>query len=79
MTEETIPTRPLEPGDPIHMDVEEHPTVLAGDPGDLILIGVPRGKGHLVAEWFQRQCFNTPESQLTRREQDHLALLKEAA
>ena len=72
-------TGPLDLGDSLHMAVEEHETVLAGEPGDLVLIGVPRGKGHLLAAWIERQCCQTPEQKLSRREQDMLAELKAAA
>ena len=68
-----IPTTPLEEGDPVALAVDaNHPTALDGQPGDVVVLVVPPGKGLLVEAWLKRQMFETPEQKLARLYADNL-------
>lgn len=68
-----IPLTPLEEGDPIALKVDaNHPTALDGQPGDVVVLVVPPGRGLLVEAWLKRQMFETPEERLARLYADNL-------
>jgi hypothetical protein len=58
MTGELISTAPLDEGDPIGMDTwANEPRALGGQPGDIVAISVPCGKGLIFEMWLRRQLF----------------------
>ena len=64
---------PLDEGDDFAIDVK------TSHGSDTVLVTVPKGKGLALAYWLNRQFTETREIRLSRREADHLALLKETA
>ena len=71
MTDDRIPTNPLDEGDTFAIDLQR-----LDDTTERVTIDVPIGKGMALAYWLNRQFTETPQARQERIEQDTLTALK---
>lgn len=58
----TMNTVALEPGDPVAIrTITGHPDILGGEPGEMVVIAVPLGKGAHLERLIRRLLLFTPE------------------